>query len=147
MTDHIPPSEIHHLKEAQGNSSFKNKVPQYALLIFIILVIVAAIVHTYFFRDLPKCRDENIQILLNQDLRNNEQLLNNSQTLAFGQFQEKFHNDVQRDCSTELLTNAGTYLIQYQVINNSGKQNFFQRLFSAVDYSIALESVSQIKQK
>ena len=147
MTDHIPPSEIHHLKEAQGNSSFKNKVPQYALLIFIILVIVAAIVHTYFFRDLPKCRDENIQILLNQDLRNNEQLLNNSQTLAFGQFQEKFHNDVQRDFSTELLTNAGTYLIQYQVINNSGKQNFFQRLFSAVDYSIALESVSQIKQK
>ena len=147
MTDHIPPSEIHHLKEAQGNSSFKNKVPQYALLIFIILVIVAAIVHTYFFRDLPKCRDENIQILLNQDLRNNEQLLNNSQTLAFGQFQEKSHNDVQRDCSAELLTNAGTYLIQYQVINNSGKQNFFQRLFSAVDYSIALESVSQIKQK
>ena len=138
MTDHIPPSEIHHLKEAQGNSSFKNKVPQYALLIFIILVIVAAIVHTYFFRDLPKCRDENIQILLNQDLRNNEQLLNNSQTLAFGQFQEKSHNDVQRDCSAELLTNAGTYLIQYQVINNSGKQNFFQRLFSAVDYSIAL---------
>jgi hypothetical protein len=147
MTDHIPPSEIHHLKEAQGNSSFKNKVPQYALLIFIILVIVAAIVHTYFFRDLPKCRDENIQILLNQDLRNNEQLLNNSQTLAFGQFQEKSHNDVQRDCSAELLTNAGTYLIQYQVINNSGKQNFFQRLFSAVDYSIALESVRQIKQK
>lgn len=146
MTDHIPSREIRHLKEAQGNSSFKNKVPQFALLIFIILVIVGAIVHTYFFRDLPKCRDENIQILLNQNLRNNELLLNDSQTLAFGQFQEKSHNDVQRDCSAELLTNAGTYLIQYRVINNSGKQNFFQRLFSAVDYSIALESVSQIKQ-
>jgi hypothetical protein len=146
MTDHITPSEIHHLKEAQRESSFKNKVPQYLLLIFIILVILSAIVHTYFFRDLPKCRDENIQILLNRDLRNNEQLLNNSQTLAFGQFQEKSHTDVQRDCSAELLTNAGTYLIQYQVINNSGKQDFFQRLFSAVDYSIALESVNQIKQ-
>jgi hypothetical protein len=145
MTDHIPPSEIHHLKEAQAGSSFKNKAPQYALLIFIILVIVSAIVHTYFFRDLPKCRDENIQILLNRDLRNNEQLLNHSQTLAFGQFQEKSHNDVQRDCSAELLTNTGTYLIQYQVINNSGKQNFFQRLFSTVDYSIALESVNQTK--
>jgi len=146
MTDHIPPSEIHHLKEAQEGSSFKNKVPQYALLIFIVLVVVAAIVHTYFFRDLPKCRDENIQILLNQDLRNNEQLLNYSQTLAFGQFQEKSHNDVQRDCSAELLTNTGTYLIQYRVLNNSGKQNFFQRLFFPVGYSIALESVNQIKQ-
>jgi len=145
MTDHIPPSEIHHLKEAQGDSSFKNKVPQYLLLIFIVLVILGAIVHTYFFRDLPKCRDENIQILLNRDLRNNEQLLNHSQTLAFGQFQEKSHNDVQRDCSTELLTNAGTYLIQYRVINNSGEQDFFQRLFAAVDYSIALESVAKIK--
>jgi len=145
MTDHIPPSEMHHLKEAQGDSSFKNKAPQYALLIFIVLVIIGAITHTYFFRDLPKCRDENIQILLNRDLRSNEQLLNNSQTLAFGQFQEKSHSDVQRDCSAELLTNAGTYLIQYQVINNSGKQNFFQRLFSAVDYSIALESVNQTK--
>ena len=145
MTDHIPPSEIHHLKEAQRDSSFKNKVPQYLLLIFIILVILSAIVHTYFFRDLPKCRDENIQILLNRDLRNNEQLLNNAQTLAFGQFREKSHNDVQRDCSTELLTNAGTYLIQYRVINNSGEQDFFQRLFAAVDYSIALESVTKIK--
>ena len=146
MTDHIPPSEIHHLKEAQEDSSFKNKAPQYALLIFIILVVLSAIVHTYFFRDLPKCRDETIQILLNKDLRNNEKLLNYSQTLAFGQFQEKSHSDIQRDCSAELLTNAGTYLIQYQVINNSGKQDFFQRLFSAVDYSIALESVNQIKQ-
>lgn len=145
MTADIPPRDIHHLKEAQGESSFKNKAPQYALLIFIVFVIVGAIVHTYFFRDLPKCRDENIQILLNRDLRNNEQLLNNSQTLAFGQFQEKSHNDIQRDCSTELLTNTGTYLIQYQVINNSGKQNFFQRLFAAVDYSIALESVIQAK--
>ncbi len=144
MTDHIPPSEIYHPKESQRDSSFKNKAPQYLLLIFILLVIVSAIVHTYFFRDLPKCRDENIQILLNRDLRNNEQLLNNSQTLAFGQFQEKSHTDVQRDCSAELLTNAGTYLIQYRVINNSGRQDFFQRLFSAVDYSIALVSVNQI---
>ena len=144
MTDHIPPSEIYHLKESQRDSSFKNKAPQYLLLIFILLVIVSAIVHTYFFRGLPKCRDENIQILLNRDLRNNEKSLNNSQTLAFGQFQEKSHTDVQRDCSAELLTNAGTYLIQYRVINNSGKQDFFQRLFSAVDYSIALVSVNQI---
>jgi len=73
-----------HLKEVQGYSSFKNKAPQYALLIFIILVIVGAIVHTYFFRDLPKCRDENIQILPNRDLRYDGRLLNNSQTLAFG---------------------------------------------------------------
>ena len=145
MTDHIPPSEIQHLKEAQEDSLFKDKVPQYALLIFIILVVVSAIVHTYFFRDLPKCRDENIQILLNKDLRNNEQLLNHSQTLAFGKFQEKSNNGVERNCSTELLTNAGTYLIQYRVINNSGKQDFLQRLFSPVDYSIALESVNPIK--
>jgi len=145
MTDHIPPSEIHHLKEAQKDSSFKNKAPQYALLIFIILVVLSAIVHTYFFRDLPKCRDETIQILLNKDLRNNEKLLNYSQTLAFGQFQEKSNNGVERNCSTELLTNAGMYLIQYRVINNSGKQDFLQRLFSPVDYSIALESVNPIK--
>lgn len=145
MTDHIPPSEIHHLKEAQEDSSFKNKAPQYALLIFIILVVLSAIVHTYFFRDLPKCRDETIQILLNKDLRNNEKLLNYSKTLAFGQFQEKSNNGVERNCSTELLTNAGMYLIQYRVINNSGKQDFLQRLFSPVDYSIALESVNQIK--
>ena len=146
MTDHIPPSDIHHLREAQRGSSLKNKVPQYLLLIFIILVIVSAIVHIYFFRDLPKCRDENIQILLNKDLRNHEQLLNYSQTLAFGQFQEKSNNGIERNCSAELLTNAGTYLIEYRVINNSGEQNFFQRLFSTVDYSIALESVNSIKQ-
>ncbi len=146
MTDHIPPSEIHHLKEAQEDSSFKSKAPWYGLLAFIVLVAVGAIVHTYYFKDLPKCRDENIQILLNNNLRNNEQLLNNSQTLAFGQFQEKSHSAVQRDCSAELLTNAGTYLIQYRVINNAGEQNFFQRLFSSVDYSIALESVNPTKQ-
>ena len=146
MTDHIPPSEIHHLKEAQEDSSFKSKAPWYALLAFIVLVAVGAIVHTYYFKDLPKCRDENIQILLNNNLRNNEQLLNNSQTLAFGQFQEKSHSAIQRDCSAELLTNAETYLIQYRVINNAGEQNFFQRLFSSVDYSIALESVNPTKQ-
>ena len=146
MTDHIPPSEIHHLKEAQEDSSFKSKAPWYALLAFIVLVAVGAIVHTYYFKDLPKCRDENIQILLNNNLRNNEQLLNNSQTLAFGQFQEKSHSAVQRDCSAELLTNAGTYLIQYRVINNAGEQNFFQRLFSSVDYSVALESVNPTTQ-
>jgi len=146
MTDHIPPSEIHHLKEAQEDSSFKSKAPWYALLAFIVLVAVGAIVHTYYFKDLPKCRDENIQILLNNNLRNNEQLLNNSQTLAFEQFQEKSHSAVQRDCSVELLTNAGSYIIQYRVINNAGEQNFFQRLFSSVDYSIALESVNPTKQ-
>ncbi|QWE27109.1 hypothetical protein [Polynucleobacter sp. AP-Ainpum-60-G11] len=145
MTDYIPPSEIHHLKEAQEDSSFRSKAPWYGLLAFIVLVVVSAIVHTYYFKDLPKCRDENIQILLNNNLRNNEQLLNNSQTLAFGQFQEKSHSAVQRDCSAELITNAGTYLIQYRVINNAGEQNFFQRLFSSVDYSIALESVNPTK--
>lgn len=127
-------------------TEFRDKAPWYGLLIFIVLVVVSAIVHTYYFRDLPKCRDENIQILLNNKLRNNEQLLNNSQTLAFGQFQEKSHNAVQRDCSAELLTNAGTYLILYKVINDSGEQSFFQRLFAPVDYSISLESVKLIKQ-
>lgn len=146
MKSDLHPEDSHHPKEVPGNSSFKNKIPQFALLLFIVLVVASAIVHTYFFRNLPKCKNETIQILLNKDLRNNEQLLNHSQTLAFGQFQEKSHDDIQRHCSAELLTNAGTYLIQYQVINNSGKQDFFQRLFSVVDYSIALESVNKIKQ-
>lgn len=146
MSDRIPPGEIHHLKEAQEDSSFRSKAPWYGLLVFIVLVAVGALVHTYYYKDLPKCRDENIQILLNNNLRNNEQLLNHSQTLAFGQFQEKSHSAVQRDCSAELLTNAGTFLIQYRVINNAGEQNFFQRLFSSVDYSIALESVDPSKQ-
>ena len=146
MTDHIPPSEIHHLKEAQEESSFRSKAPWYALLIFILLVAVAAIAHTYYFKDLPKCRDENIQIMLNNALRNNEQLLNNSQTLAFGQFQEQSHSDVQRECSAELLTSDGTYLVRYKVLNNSAEQTFLGRLFSAVDYSISLESVKPLKQ-
>ncbi|MEY4058893.1 MAG: hypothetical protein RL551_132 [Pseudomonadota bacterium] len=102
-------------------TEFRDKAPWYGLLIFIVLVVVSAI-------------------------GNNEQLLNNSQTLAFGQFQEKSHNAVQRDCSAELLTNAGTYLILYKVINDSGEQSFFQRLFAPVDYSISLESVKLIKQ-
>jgi hypothetical protein len=127
-------------------SSFsqKNKGPQIALLIFILLVIVGALVHTYYFRDLPKCSDENIQIPLNQALRNHEQLLSNSQTLAFGQFNEISHTAVLRQCSAELLTTTGEYLIGYQVIDNAGDQHFFQRFFSKVDYSVELKTVSQM---
>lgn len=144
MTNQVAPEEVHHLKGVREGSPFKNNVPWVVLIIFIVMAGISAIIHTYFFRDLPKCRDENIQILVNRELRNNEQLLNKAQTLAFGEFKEKSHSEVQRDCSAELLTNAGTYLIQYRVINNSGGQNFFQHLFSQVDYSIALESVNQI---
>lgn len=146
MKSDLRPEDSQHLKEVIKDSTFKNKIPQFGLLLFIVLVVVSAIVHTYFFKDLPKCRDETIQILLNKDLRNNEQLLNHSQTLAFGQFQEKSNNGVERNCSAELLTNAGVYLIQYRVINNSENQDFFQRLFSAADFSIALESLTKIKQ-
>jgi hypothetical protein len=146
MVNHAPQEEIHHLQESLEESSLKKKAPWFALLIFILLVIVGALVHTYYFRDLPKCRDENVQILLNKELRNNEQLLNNSQTLAFGKFSEISHNDMQRDCSAELLTNAGVYLIHYQVDGNSGGQSWMWRLFSQVDYLVALKTVSQIQQ-
>lgn len=146
MTNPIPQDEIHQLKESLEESSLKKKAPQFALLIFILLAITGALVHTYYFRDLPKCRDENIQILLNQELRNNEQLLSHSQTLAFGQFNEISHNEVQRECSVELLTSAGTYLVRYQVIGNSGGQNLIKRLFSKIDYLVLLISVTQIRQ-
>jgi hypothetical protein len=145
MTNPSPQDQVHHLKESLEESSLKQKAPQFALLIFILLVIAGALVHAYYFRDLPKCGDENIQILLNQELRNNERLLNNSQTVAFGQFNEISHNEVQRECSAELLTTAGTYLIRYQINGNSGGENLIKRLFSKIDYLVSLISVTQIR--
>jgi len=42
MTNHIPEEQIHHLKEAMAEDSFRNKIPMLALLIFILLAIFGA---------------------------------------------------------------------------------------------------------
>ena len=142
MTSPVPENEVHHLKEFLEEKSFKNKIPPILLLVFVLAVIVSAVIYSYYYRDLPKCSDESIQIQLNHQLRSNEQLLNNAQTLAFNHFAETAHDGVRRSCKTELLTSAGVFLVSYQVLDRSGAQGFLNRLFSKVDYSVELGAVT-----
>ena len=81
MTNHIPEEQIHHLKEAMAEDSFRNKIPMLALFIFILLAIFGATLYSYYHRDLPKCSDENVQIMLNQSIRGNDQLINGATTI------------------------------------------------------------------
>ena len=70
----IPENQIHHLKESLEENSFKKKVPWILLIGFLLLVAAGGLTYTYHYRDLPKCQDEAVQILLNQNIRSNETL-------------------------------------------------------------------------
>ncbi len=137
----IPEKEIHHLKESLEDDSFKKKIPWLLLLAFLLLVTVGALVYVYHYRDLPKCQDEAVQILLNQNIRSNEALIQHSQTLAFNSFKEISHNDAQRSCVATLVTNQGNYFVAYLVVDDLVQKNWFSRFVGAVEYSVAIEKI------
>jgi len=141
MTNHIPEEQIHHLKEAMAEDSFRNKIPMLALLIFILLAIFGATLYSYFHRDLPKCSDENVQIMLNQSIRGNDQLINGATTIAFNQITELAGDKTLRSCQTKLVTSKLSYLVRYQVVNQTRNPTFFNTLFGKVDYSVEILGV------
>ena len=144
MTNHIPEEQIHHLKEAMAEDSFRSKIPAIALAIFILLVIIGATLYSYDHRDLPKCNDENIQIMLNQSIRSNEQLINGAATIAFERITELASEKRIRTCQTKLLTSKLSYLVRYQVENQTKNPTFFTTLFGEVDYSVEILGVDPL---
>ena len=137
----IPQNQIHHLKESLEENSFKRKVPLILLLAFLVLVALGSLVYVYQYRDLPRCQDEAVQILLNQNIRNNEGLIQNSQTLAFNGFKEVMHKQSQRSCNVTLITNQSNYSVAYFVVSDLSQKNWLSRLTGAVDYSVMIEKI------
>ena len=143
--DTSPESKIHHLKEALEENSPRNKIPQLLLILFVATVGILSLIYTYHFRDLPKCKDEEIQILLNENLRSNESLINHSQTLAFDRFNQISQDDANRSCSVNLMTSQGNYVITYQIINELGRQSVFSRIYGAVRYVVVVQGAKLIQ--
>jgi len=136
-----PQNQIHHLKESLEENSFKRKVPWILLLVFLVLVALGSLVYVYQYRDLPKCQDEAVQILLNQNIRNNEGLIQNSQTRAFDGFKEVMHHQSQRSCDVTLITYQSNYLVAYLVVSDQSQKNWLSRFTGAVDYSVIIEKI------
>jgi len=136
-----PQNQIHHLKESLEENSFKRKVPLILLLAFLVLVALGSLVYVYQYRDLPRCQDEAVQILLNQNIRNNEGLIQNSQTLAFNGFKEVMHKESQRSCNVTLITNQSNYSVAYFVVSDLSQKNWLSRLTGTVDYSVMIEKI------
>ena len=109
----------HDLQGESEGDSFKRKIPLFLLALFLLLLASGGLAYSYFTRDLPECNDEYIQILLNQDIRKNEALIQDSRTLAFNDISEVSHRNGVRICSTNLLTSQGIYLVGYQVLNGT----------------------------
>jgi len=136
-----PQNEIHHLKESLEENSFKRKVPLILLLAFLLLVAIGSLAYVYQYRDLPRCQDEAVQILLNQNIRNNEGLIQNSQTLAFNEFKEVMHKQSQRSCNVTLITNQSNYSVAYFVLSDLSQKNWLSRLTGTVDYSVMIYKI------
>ena len=118
------------------------KIPRLLLGLFVLLLASGGLFYSYYTRDLPECKDEYIQILLNQEIRNHEALIQDSRTLAFNDIAELSHRNGVRICSTNLLTSQGIYSIGYQVVNpEMGRETIWQRLMGPTDYSVKVEYV------
>jgi len=137
-----PQNEIHHLKESVEENSFKRKVPLILLLAFLLLVAIGSLAYVYQYRDLPRCQDEAVQILLNQNIRNNEGLIQNSQTLAFNGFKEVMHTQSQRSCNMTLITNQSNYSVAYLVVSDLSQKNWLSRFVGTVNYSVIIEKIA-----
>ena len=137
----IPENQIHHLKESLEEDSSRKKIPWLLLLAFLILVSMGGLVYVYHYRDLPKCQDESVQILLNESIRSDEALIHQSRTLAFDSFKETSHNDSQRSCTVNLITNQGNYAIAYSVVDDLIQKTWFSRLMGKVEFSVAIEKI------
>ncbi|QKM64264.1 hypothetical protein DCO17_02860 [Polynucleobacter tropicus] len=137
----IPENQIHHLKESLEENSFKKRAPWILLFGFLLLVIAGALTYTYHYRDLPKCQDERVQILLNQNIRSNEALIQNSRTLAFEGIKEISQNNDQRSCRANLITSQGNYLVTYLVQNDLIENSWMSKFLGKVEYSISIEKI------
>ena len=132
----------HNLQGGLEGNSFQRKIPLFLLVLFVLFVASGGLVYTYFTRDLPECNDEYIQILLNQDIRNNETLIQDSRTLAFNDISEVSRRNDVRICSSNLLTSQGIYLVGYQVLNREMEQDtIWQRLMGPTDYLVKIEYI------
>jgi len=142
MTNLQPKKGVHNFPEGLEGDSFKRKIPPFLLMLFVLFVASGGLVYNYFTRDLPECKDEYIQILLNQDIRNNETLIQDSRTLAFNDISEVSHRNGVRICSTNLLTSQDIYLAGYQVLNLEMEQyTIWRRLMGPTDYSVKIEYI------
>jgi len=145
MTNLQPKKGAHNLPEGLEGDSFKRKIPLFLLILFVLLVASGGLIYNYFTRDLPECKDEYIQILLNQDIRNNETLIQDSRTLAFNDISEVSHRNGVRICTTNLLTSQDIYLVGYQVLNREMEQDtIWKRLMGPTDYSVKIEYIKKI---
>lgn len=121
------------------------KIPSLLLGLFVLLLASGGLFYSYYTRDLPECKDEYIQILLNQEIRNHETLIQESRTLAFNNIAEVSHRNGVRTCFTNLLTSQGTYSVGYQVVNREmEKDTVWRRLTGPTDYSVKIESVRTV---
>ena len=121
------------------------KTPSLLLGLFVLLIASGGLFYSYYTRDLPECKDEYIQILLNQEIRNHEALIQDSRTLSFNNIAEVSHRDGMRICSTNLLTTQGTYAVGYQVVNREMENDtIWQRLTGPTDYSVKIEYVRKV---
>jgi hypothetical protein len=142
MTNLQPKKGVHDLQGESEGDSFKRKIPLFLLALFLLLLASGGLAYSYFTRDLPECNDEYIQILLNQDIRKNEALIQDSRTVAFNDISEVSHRNGVRICSTNLLTSQGIYLVGYQVLNREmEKDTIWKRLTGPADYSVKIEYV------
>jgi len=124
------------------------KTPSLLLGLFVLLLALGGLFYSYYTRDLPECKDEYIQILLNQEIRNHETLIQDSRTLAFNDILEVSHRNGVRICYANLLTSQDTYSVGYQVVNREmEKDTIWQRLTGPTDYSVMIEYVRQADQK
>jgi hypothetical protein len=145
MNNLQPKKGAHNLPEGLEGDSFKRKIPLFLLIFFVLLVASGGLIYNYFTRDLPECKDEYIQILLNQDIRNNETLIQDSRTLAFNDISEVSHLNGVRICTTSLLTSQDIYLVGYQVLNREMEQDtIWKRLMGPTDYSVKIEYIKKI---
>jgi hypothetical protein len=121
------------------------KTSSLLLGLFVLLIASGGLFYSYYTRDLPECKDEYIQILLNQEIRNHEALIQDSRTLSFNNIAEVSHRDGMRICSTNLLTTQGTYAVGYQVVNREMENDtIWQRLTGPTDYSVKIEYVRKV---
>jgi hypothetical protein len=142
MSNLHPERRIHDPQEEYENGFFKRKIPAVLLILFILLLASVGLVYTYFTRDLPACNDEYIQIMLNEGIRNNETLIQDSRTIAFNGIVEVSHINEVRNCSTNLQTNQSNYLVGYQVINlKMDEKSIWNRLMGSTDYSVKIKYV------
>jgi len=124
------------------------KTPSLLLSLFVLLLASGGLFYSYYTRDLPDCKDEYIQILLNQEIRNNESLIQDSRTLAFNGISEISHRNGARICSANLLTTQSTYSVGFQVVNQGMEEDtIWQRLTGPTNYSVKIEYVRKADQK